>query len=97
MFCNLEFSLRYPAGKIQTTGNISRCPQTIIVTSTKIVISLNIFICKQTHISIDSTDICIYKHNGIMTKAEAYKGILHMNKYNIKCIHGCRIFNQEDI
>jgi len=36
--------------------------------------SLNIFICKQTS-SIYNTDI--YKQNGIMTKAEAYKVILH--------------------
>ena len=30
---------------------------------TKSAVSLNIFICKQTQISIDSTDICTYKQN----------------------------------
>ena len=34
--------------------------------------------CKQTQLSIDSTDICVYKQNGMMTKAEAYKVILHI-------------------
>ena len=58
-------------------------------------VSLNIFICKQTQISIDSTDICIYKQNGIMTKAESYKVILHMNRYNTECtwlqnVQSCR-------
>ena len=57
--------------------------------------SLNIFICKQTQILINSTDICIYKQNEIMTKADAYKVILHINSHTTKC--GCRIFNQEDI
>jgi len=46
---------------------------------------LHVPVSKQAQLSIDSTDICIYKQNGIITKAEAYKGILHINRYNTKC------------
>ena len=38
------------------------------------------FIYKHTQISIDSADMCIYKQNGFMMKAESYKVILHINR-----------------
>ena len=59
--------------------------------------NLNILICKQPYMSLDRTDICIHKQNGIMTKSDACKVILHMNRYNtkftwLKKFQSCRHF-----